>query len=46
MKRIHAKQHIKALKKIKNKKTTTTIKEENVGHGKDPHLLFIALIVM
>ena len=32
--------------KLKKNIIETRIKEENVGHGKDPHLLLVSLIVM
>ena len=41
----YIKEHIKGLEN--NKKTEETrIKDESMDHGKDPHLLFVALIVM
>ena len=41
----YIKEHIKGLRTTKNTKETR-IEEVSMDHGKDPHLLFVALIVM
>ena len=44
---MYMKNNILRLKNTHKKKMVEIrIKEENVGHGRDPHLLLIALIVM